>query len=225
MSDSAANPIATDDTPPPANPRPTVAVCYPSGDMVHANFALCLANLCMFSSWSGFTIHVVNTKSSIVAVARNNAVKRAQELKADHMLFLDSDMKFPRQTLIDLIGHAKPVAGATYCRRTSPYMPLGERLAGGRVEQDGRLIEMRHLPTGCMLIRMDVFDNLPKPYFRFEVDEAAGSVRGEDYVFCERAIQAGHSVWCDLRLSVDIGHIGQKEYRLEADALPAPAAG
>jgi hypothetical protein len=64
-----------------------------------------------------------------------------------------------------------------------------------------------------------VFDKLAKPYFRFEVDDKEQIV-GEDYVFCDRAREAGFRIWCDAALSREIGHIGQSIHR-----LPPPTSG
>ena len=72
---------------------PRVAICFPSSDMVHADFALALAGLC--NATQPIETPVVNNKSSIVAMARNNGVKCAQDMGADFILFLDSDMTFP----------------------------------------------------------------------------------------------------------------------------------
>jgi hypothetical protein len=65
---------------------------------------------------------------------------------------------------------------------------------------------------------MAVFDKLSKPYFRFETD-AHGAIVGEDYVFCDRAREAGFRIWCDAVISREIGHIGQSVHRLP-DATP-----
>ena len=62
--------------------------------MVHADFALALAGLC--ASAAPIETTVVNAKSSIVAEARNRCVELAREHDADVLLFLDSDMVFPR---------------------------------------------------------------------------------------------------------------------------------
>jgi len=59
---------------------------------------------------------------------------------------------------------------------------------------------MQRIPTGCLLINMGVFDKLSKPYFRFETD-ANGAIVGEDYVFCDRAREAGFRIWCDAVMS------------------------
>lgn len=139
----------------------------------------------------------------------------ALERAVDHLLFLDSDMVFPRETLRRLLAHDLDIVGATYTKRVPPYPTLGALLPDAPRERiDQGLVEMLHLPTGCLLIRASVFQDLSKPWFRFETDEEAGVIRGEDYVFCERARAAGHRVWCDLVLSHDIGHLGQRVCRM-----------
>jgi GT2 family glycosyltransferase len=193
---------------------PIVAVCFASGDMVHADFAIALAALC--ASAAPIEAPIINAKSSIVAEARNRCVELAREHAADFLLFLDSDMVFPRDALQQLLAHGKDIVGATYPKRVSPYTVLGAPLPEGRVESDGALIEMRHLPTGCLLIRMTVFESLSQPNFRFLVDPQSGAILGEDYDFCDRARAAGFSIWCDSKLSFEIGHIGQSVHRLPA---------
>lgn len=191
---------------------PKVVICFPSGDMVHADFALSLAGLC--NSTPPLETPIVNNKSSIVAIARNNGVKEAQRLAADFILFLDSDMIFPRTTLHRLLVHCKDVVGATYTKRVPPYPVLGAALHSEPTCDEQGLTEMKHLPTGCLLIRMAVFEALSRPYFRFLNDEKTGAIVGEDYVFCDRAREAGFRIWCDTSLSQEIAHIGQQTFRL-----------
>ena len=187
---------------------PKVAICFPSGDMVHADFALALAGLC--NSTPPIETPIVNNKSSIVAAARNDGVRRAQEMACDYLLFLDSDMVFPRSTLHRLLVHRKDIVGAIYAKRVPPYSLLGTALEAKPTCDEQGLTEMRRVPTGCLLIRMAVFEAMSKPYFRFLTDEASGEITGEDYVFCDRARAAGFRIWCDTKLSLEIGHIGQQ---------------
>lgn len=191
---------------------PRVAICFASGDMVHADFALSLAGLC--AEANPIETPIINAKSSIVAEARNRCVELAREHAADALLFLDTDMVFPRTTLQRLLAWDRDIVGATYPKRVAPYTVLGANLPGGRAEQDGALMEMRHMPTGCLMIRMSVFDALPGPGFRFRYEAQTGVIVGEDYDFCDRARAAGFSIWCDTQLSFDIGHIGQTIVRL-----------
>ncbi|MDR3439533.1 hypothetical protein [Telmatospirillum sp.] len=197
--------------------RPRIAISVPSGDMVHADFCLALASLC--HEMSGVDVTILSNKSSIVAIARNNGVAMAQEAKADYLLYLDSDMVFPRNSLRRLLAHRQDIVGATYTKRVPPFSLLGTAFDTQPADAPEGLVEMSRIPTGCLLINMAVFDQLKRPYFRFETNETTGDLIGEDYVFCDRARQAGFRIWGDLALSVEIGHIGQQIHRL-ADHLP-----
>jgi hypothetical protein len=191
---------------------PRIAICFPSYDMVHADFALALAGMC--ASLHPMPATIVNNKSSIVAQARNNGVEAAQNFNADYMLFLDSDMTFPSNTLHRLLSHKKDIVGAIYTKRVPPYKVLGKPLLKKPVLNEHGLIEMTHMPTGCLLIRLKVYNDLKKPYFRFLFNEENGALHGEDYVFCDMAREAGFQIWCDVPLSQEIGHIGQQVCRL-----------
>jgi glycosyltransferase involved in cell wall biosynthesis len=191
---------------------PKVAICFPSMDMVHADFALALAGLC--NSTAPIDTPLINNKSSIVAIARNNGVHKAQEFGADYILFLDSDMIFPRTTLHRLLFHQKDIVGATYSKRVQPFPALGAALEPNPAFDEQGLFEMRRLPAGCLLVKMSVFSALTEPYFRFLHDESTGEIQGEDYVFCDRARAAGFRIWCDSLLSFELGHIGQSVFRL-----------
>ena len=193
--------------------RPHVAIAIPSGDTVQADFALSLAGLC--HETAEVSLDIFSNKSSIVAVARNNGVAMALEAGVDAMLFLDSDMIFPRDALRRLLAHDLDVVGATYAKRVPPYSTLGAAVPDQPADARPGLIEMSRIPTGCLLIRMSVFSRLAKPYFRFGIDEASGDILGEDYMFCDRVREAGLHVWCDGVLSRELGHIGQQVRRLE----------
>jgi hypothetical protein len=201
------------------SPLPRVAIAVPSGDMVHADFALAYAQLCMASA--GLKLQLITVKSSIVAEARNNGVKYAKDFGADFLLFLDSDMLFPPTALLRLLLHKKDIVGATYTKRVAPFQILGTSLAG-QPTASGDLLEMQRIPSGCLLVKMHVFDKLSKPYFRFETD-TDGAIVGEDYVFCDRARAAGFRIWCDAVMSREIGHIGQQVYRLPPTGSHATA--
>jgi hypothetical protein len=193
------------------SPLPRVAIAIPSGDMVHADFAMAYAQLCMASA--GLPLQLITVKSSIVAQARNNGVEHARSFGADFIFFLDSDMVFPPTALFRLLLHKKDVVGATYTKRVAPFGILGTQVTEQPAVLSGDLLEMQRIPTGCLLINMRVFDKLSKPYFRFETD-AEGEIVGEDYIFCDRAREAGFRIWCDAVMSREIGHIGQNIYRL-----------
>ncbi len=194
-----------------------VAICVPSNDMVHADFAMCLAALA-FSTRN--PIALLNTKGSLVVTNRNTLVEQAAELGCEWLLFLDSDLLFPRDTIARLLAHGKDIVGATYCKRVPPYEVLGRTLSGERLEAASGLVEVAGLPTGCLLVRRSVFDALRRPYFRTpahedgDVEGMPAHIEGEDYYFCRVAREAGFSVWLDVDLTMQTGHIGQQIFAI-----------
>ena len=184
--------------------QPLVAIGIPSGDMVHADFAMRLATLCMNP---GARCCLVNAKSSLVMLGRNQIVAAAQAAKATHLLFLDTDLVFPADTLIRLLAHDRDIVGGVYRQRVPPFHPLGVTFEGEHTFVTNGLRRMKIMPTGCLLIRMSVFDRLTKPFFNTRVE--GEKIVGEDVDFCLRAAAAGFEIWCDGDLSREVGHMGQ----------------
>ena len=193
-----------------STPQPIIAIGIPSGDMVHTDFAMTLANFC-----AGLTIpfFIANAKSSLVALGRNQCTAAAIAAKATHLLFLDTDMVFPMDTLTRLLAHDKDIVGAVYSQRNPPFHPLGVMESGAHAHVPPGLHRMQMIPTGCLLIRTEVFQKLPKPWFNCLT--VGDSILGEDYFFCQNATAAGYDLWCDGTLSRELGHIGQKTYKLD----------
>lgn len=208
--------------------RPTrVALAVPSCDHVHANFAMAFAALTYGCGLRGIQMALVNTKGSMLPKNRDNAVMEARKYECDWILFLDSDMTFPPTAIHRLLAHDRDIVGATYARRSIPHDNLAKpKDQQGAVVQG--LVEVDGLPTGCLLIRMSVFDKLARPYFRYRAIEEGEvyngvpgpTTLGEDYGFCEAAKAAGFSIWMDTELSFDLVHWGEAGFRIK-DADPA----
>ena len=169
----------------------------------------------------------------------------ALKTQPDYVLFLDSDIKFPAWTLGRLLSLDKDIAGASYIRRTPPYELLVKPLPDADMQVvNGGVHEVAMLPTGCLLVKADVFRRLGRPYFRspsFEVNDRTPEMLrdylpddmrpvtvGEDTWFCAAARAAGYRVWWDADLTADIGHIGERVFApvvhtTEEAALAAPA--
>lgn len=191
--------------------QPLVAICVPSGDMLHADFAFCLAR--MIASGPGASFVLANPRSSLITTARNACVSKAQEVRASHLLFLDSDMVFPADTLRRLLAHEVDFAASIYRQRNAPFDIICE-VAGGSptISAKDGLREMKRVPLGCALIRMSVFERLKRPYFRIVADERSGVEVGEDLTFCDAVRLAGVKIWADMVLAHQIGHVGQSIY-------------
>lgn len=204
--------------------RDLVGIGVPSGDHVHADFSMALAAMTYFGRPNtGFAL--ISGKSSIVTTSRNMIVNEA--LKATDkegnplqwLLFLDSDMTFPADTLRRLMAHDKDIVGAIYCRRAGNHEPHGipmDKAVYGKRLTTG-LIEMEKMPTGVLLIKLDVFRRMARPFFRIFYQDAdeqypEGLTFGEDYNFSDQARALGYQLWCDVELSHQVGHIGTERF-------------
>lgn len=184
--------------------RPLVAIALPCGDMLHSEMAQCLWGVGRGSG--NCRQGLVMAHSSIVAAARNNCVNGAIQCKADYIMFIDSDMVFPPNTINRLLAHKKDIVGATYVRRGPPFDNLGASIPEHADRRSG-LVEMTHIPTGMLLIKTSVFSKFKPPYFRFGVNEVEGILDGEDMLFSTMARERGFQLFCDLDLSVELRHI------------------
>lgn len=203
---------------PGAAPVPLIAIGVPSFDTVMTDFAFAMSAMTMMTRGR---IGLISGRSSIVCSARNNIVEAAQKMGAEWLLMVDSDMIFPSNTLERLLAHKKDIVGAVYRRRVGEFELLGTPAVGDQLIVNGALAEMAIIPTGCILIRMSVFDKFAKPYFRFEFDEVKGRTIGEDVLFCRMARERGFTVWCDVALSNEVGHVGIQTVWTNAEAAQA----
>src|SRR5579872_3430273 len=195
---------------------PSVAIGIPSNDYWMADFGVALAMLCAKARAVTSKLHVMNRKSSRTAENRNHIARAALEAQADYLLFLDSDMIFPADTLALLLAHGKDIAGGTYVKRVPPHTVLGVPLDGAPNTYASGCVEVKGIPTGCMLIKTSVLKTLPEPWFMEPPIEVEGrkELMGEDYFFCSTAGNAGFKVYLDVTLSHALLHIGQAVYQI-----------
>jgi len=60
---------------------------------------------------------------------------------------------------------------------------------------------------GVMMVKREVFENTPKPWFWFH-QIPGEKLLGEDVYFCVKAFDAGYETYLDHDLSQQIGHVG-----------------
>jgi hypothetical protein len=198
-----------------------VAVCIPSGDMIHADFAYALLNMAFHAARQGIQLGTVSQKGSLLPWSRCKLVEEARQMAATHMLFLDSDMLFPPETLVRLLSHKKGVICTDAQTRVHPYHSVVVDKDGERIKYNKdtpELVELAGGSTAVLLIEMDVFDKLPRPYFQLEHSMEAGFL-GEDYFFTNLVRKHGEKFWCDTKLSREIGHIGSRAFYLKQEKV------
>lgn len=187
-----------------------IAVCVPSGDLLHADFALSLAALLRQTRVE--RISLFNQRMSLLPESRNALVRDALAADATHVLWLDSDMIIPSIALDRLLVHDAPIVGATYLRRTPPHRLLGEPDTNQCGAPEG-MTRMVSMPFGCLLVQASVFHALPAPWFR--LDYEGTQPIGEDIGFCRRVRPLiADAIFNDDWLTTQLAHIGATAHRL-----------
>jgi hypothetical protein len=201
-----------------------VLISFCSGDMLHTDFCYALSQLCLYEMDRGTPIGVNNIKTTLIEVGRGLQVDAALKSNCSHILFLDSDMVYPKYTLQALLRRNKDIVGCTYSQRRSPRGFTHESMTGDfDFPTDPREdpFEVKSLGLGCMLVNTNVFRKIgPRPWFRVEFPgtvnpDGSDGHRSEDRTFCDKARAAGFKVWCDLTLSREVKHIGCFQFGLE----------
>jgi hypothetical protein len=178
-------------------------------------------------------------KSSMLSSARMDLAIDATSAGCTHVLFVDSDMRFPGDTLERLLNHGKAIVGTNCVTRKFPVVPTSYSHVGAVSKEHVKLYttpestglqEVEATGTGVLLVDTEVFKRLPAPWFQTPWVSAELTFMGEDAFFCTLARKAGIAVWIDHDLSKEIGHVGTFEFKHEhalairAEAESAPHA-
>ena len=142
--------------------------------------------------------NVFMKEGCILHANRQEIVEKAIEKECTHLLFVDSDMSFPKDAVVRLLARNKDIVGAHYNRRK---FPPTSTVVNPKDPNMG-ITTCDSVATGFMLIKLDVFKKLSKPWFFWELDEKGKTVTGEDYFFCRKAREAGYEIWADFTLEV-----------------------
>lgn len=156
------------------------------------------------------TFQIIRAASGPIDEMRNRIVSRALELELTHLMFLDADMVFPENTILDLLAHDVSICGALCFKRWPPFSPtlfIGEKYEMKLLDPwPNGLVEVTATGTGCLLINTDVFIDMKPPWFEFTVNKNDDIV-GEDIGFCYKAGDLGYKVHVDT--TVEIEHLAQ----------------
>lgn len=181
-------------------------------------------------------MHSVVVDQSI-ADARNLICRQAQEVEAKYVWFVDDDTVPPNAAIRMLMYHLdqNPEAlaiGGIYCCKTEPTQPMVFKDFGAGSYWDwtlGEVFECAAIGTGCMLIRTELLEKLPYPWFRtIDVAVDGGNVLDtsavyctDDVYFCKLAYKAGlkilaHGGVLCHHWDMDTGEV----FKLPEDSLP-----
>jgi hypothetical protein len=170
-----------------------------------------------------------------IVLARNAAA--ADFLKGDctHLMFIDVDILDPQvaEHIERMLGHDEALVGGLYPKKDEKKLTWVCNALPDRPPEDERgLISLRHIGTGFMLIRRDVFekmietmgdkigyleDETDRPLWDFfDMPRVDGRKLSEDWYFCNVARELGFKVWGDTK--VLLMHVGTAVFPLRNQA-------
>lgn len=197
-----------------------VAICVPVRDNVTSVFAYCLAMLTKKCGETGQSISIHMVNGSEVAMQRQQLVNEVLETTATHVLWIDSDMRFPTDTVFQLLSHKKDIVGANYSTRVKPHRPVAfkdSKNLDKRVFLGNGIEPVFALGSGLLLVNRQVYETIPRPFYSIEWNNDYTDLVGEDIYFCKKAAEHGFTTYVDHDLSKRISHIGVQEYTIKGN--------
>jgi hypothetical protein len=195
-----------------------IAICVPARDTVHAGFARSLANLTASLARSKIEYELLINLGSVIAQQRNTLVEQSLAIKATHILWLDSDMHVPTTTVSTLLSHDKDIVAAMYSTRIKPQRSvafLDQYNLDQRLEHKTGIHSVFAVGMGCMLVNIEVYRTLSKPWHHYHWNEDTEDLSGEDIYFCKHAKDNGYEIFVDCDLSQQVAHIGSKAFLIQ----------
>lgn len=205
---------------------PKVAICVPAGDTVQTAFANDLAGLMAWTTRNLTAnghldeVRLLMASGSLIHEARQSLAEEAFRLGADAILWLDSDMRFPPDTLHRLLSRKEDLVGVNYTTRAEPpnLTPTARNADGELVWPDGSEPEVQEVGSiglGIALTTARVFNALPWPWFELSHDTEAREYEGEDVILCQKHRARGGKVFVDNTLAEEVAHVGTFSYRTQ----------
>ncbi len=154
-----------------------------------------------------------------------------------HLLFVDSDMGFSPEVVLDFLTFNEPLVGALYPRKTIPVQWAASGLGDTVAERRGDFMKVAGLGMGCFLIRRDAIDimlekmpeindtrmkyHAAKDMLKGRIirafdgfdnpDDTTSGRMSEDLAFCCRWRQCGGDVWAAIGHTIE--HVGNYSYK------------
>ena len=163
-------------------------------------------------------IGVFAPQSYAIDASRNLIVEHALEIGYDYILWVDSDMILPKNTLLRLLSHNKDIVSGVYSykvingenavvkRYSKTDEDTYEDVSLKEIRETKELMLVDGIGFGCVLTKVNIFNKIEQPWFRYDKD------LGEDIFFCRKAQETGIEIFVDP--TVKAGHVGQVNYNI-----------
>ncbi len=198
-----------------------IAVCTPARDMVHTMFTYDLVNMvCFHTLNTNDAISLKISEGTLIANQRAELSLDAMREGCSHILFIDSDMRFPQDMISRLLAHDLDIVATNCARRRMPtgptaqiYKENGDRELVWSMPESTGLQEVGSVGMGVRMIKAGVFKAVSEPWYETPWRHDKRGYIGEDVFFCRKAREAGFKIWIDHDVSKEIGHIGMFEFK------------
>lgn len=197
-----------------------ILIAIPCMDMIHTDFVRGLFDL---GKPDGTVVALI--QGTLIYEARNVIAQNAIRDGFDMVLWMDSDMIAPPDTLYRMIDHYRAgikFVSAMYYRRRPPANPVICKAVRWECRDDGIvetcaesyvdyprgvLFPIEGAGFGCCMTSASLLRDMVEKYGA-PFTPLMGM--GEDLAFCWRARKLGHKLFCDSKIIC--GHIGLHTY-------------
>ena len=237
----------------------SIMVCTPVHSEVSMHYTQALLEFQKVCMLKNILVSFVILKSSLVTQGRNLCVSSFlnSDHKYSHLLFIDADINFTPESIFEMIALDREVIAIPYPMKTINWDKV-DRLSKeikyknstelstlgftypikvadtSNIIVKNNVIEVTHAPTGCMLIKRQVFDKMIEKYPDLEInqptilngeetknknlynffdtlhDPVTKKYYGEDFGFCQKWRDIGGKCYCYINRFIT--HVGEYQY-------------
>ena len=175
---------------------------------------------------------------SLIPRGRNNLMaKMMTNEKATHFMFIDADIRFQPESILQMLAHDKEVIAGLYPKKSIPTSYVINLLPQTKIQ--GEIFTVDTAGTGFLIFRRSVYERLiaahpetkyvddvglgkqyePMMYAIFDckIDEK-GHYLSEDWLFCRRWQAIGGEIWAHSKTLLN--HVGHYEYQGDLSKMP-----
>jgi hypothetical protein len=233
----------------------SIMVCTPVHNECSIHYTQALLEFQVACMQRNILVSFLLLKSSLVTQGRNLCVANFLNEKYSHLLFIDADIDFESKTIFKMLELDKEVIAVPYPMKTLNWdriYKFKEDIKNSKelsytgftypikvkdkdnIKVKDDVMEVTHAPTGCMLIKRQVFDKMIEKYPELRISQPTimnGEAKdkdnlwnffdtyhdlenkkyyGEDFGFCKKWTDIGGKCYCYI--GDYITHIGEYQY-------------
>ena len=180
-----------------------------------------LVNSVRLAQDKGIFLHPVYLSyDALIQRARNDLIRLAVEENYDDMIWIDSDLQWDPQWIMELLERPEDVVGGTYRKKTDDEEMYTVKTKDLTVQPNG-LIKLEGIGTGFVKMSRKAFkavwDTSPEYLNEGRISRMVcdvqiidGQLVSEDNILCKKLVDLGFDIWLDPKMTCV--HIGTKKF-------------